>query len=181
MEKLWPKMGMMREDLTKLMAQAAEMGRRALSAELKAEVQNLTRKLNKSEELAEQLQRSLDAEKNTTRELKNEAAKTKQVQEVQMARKMQEIQGLNDQIAKNQENNRKQIEETRALYAEREDKLKETIKILKVCTRLALPLCDTSSHPLAAQSAPCAQQPGLNVGSRAKGRVRPASDGYERN
>ena len=173
MEKLWPKMGMMREDLSKLMAQAAEMGRRALSAELKAEVQNLTCKLNKSEELAEHLQRSLDAEKNATRELKNEAAKTKQVQEVQMARKTQEIQGLNDQIAKSQENNRKQIEEMRALYAEREDKFKETIKILKVCTRLALPLCDTSPHPLAAQSATCAQQPGLNGGSRAGGRVRP--------
>ena len=143
MEKLWPKMGMMREDLSKLMAQAAEMGRRALSAELKAQIQNLTRKLNASEELAEHLQRSLDAEKNTSRELRNEVAKTKQVAEVQMARKVEEIKALNDQLAKQQENSRKQDEEMRAMYAEREDKLKETIKNLKVCTNAlrCLPLC----------------------------------------
>ena len=67
MEKMWPKMGMMREDLSKIMTQAAEMGRRALSAELKAAVENLQRKLNSSEEQCEFLQKSLDAEKNTTR------------------------------------------------------------------------------------------------------------------
>lgn len=67
MEKMWPKMGMMREDLSKLMAQAAEMGRRALSAELKAAVENLQRKLNSSEEQCEFFQKSLDTEKNTTR------------------------------------------------------------------------------------------------------------------
>ena len=67
MEKMWPKMGMMREDLSKIMTQSAEMGRRALSAELKAAVENLQRKLNNSEEQCELLQKSLEAERTTTR------------------------------------------------------------------------------------------------------------------
>lgn len=133
MEKMWPKMGMMREDLTNIMGRAAEMGRRALSAELKAELENLTRKLNTSEELAEFLQKSLDTERNTTRELRNEVSKNKQIVEAQIARKNEEIKGLNEQILKAAEANKKQMDEIRDMYMERENKLKDSIKRMQVC------------------------------------------------
>jgi len=55
------------------------MGRRALSAELKAEVDNMKRKVNTAEELAEFLQKSLDTEREKTRVLSNEVSKNKQV------------------------------------------------------------------------------------------------------
>jgi len=57
----------------------SEMGRRALSAELKAEVDNMKRKVNTAEELAEFLQKSLDTEREKTRVLSNEVSKNKQV------------------------------------------------------------------------------------------------------
>ena len=144
MEKMWPKMGMMREDLSNIMGRAAEMGRRALSAELKAEVENLTRKLNTSEELAEFLQKSLDTERNTIRELRNEVSKNKQVNEAQMARKNEEIKGLNEQISQAAEANKKQMDEIRAMYVERENKLKDSIKKMQVC-EVYLCLCTCMS------------------------------------
>ena len=141
MQKMWPKMGMMREDLAKIMSQAAEMGRRALSAELKEQITTLTRKLTNAEEQVEFLTTSLDNERNTTRDLRNELAKQKTLAEVQMQRKKDEIKALSDRIESIQESNRKQMEEMRALYAEREDKLKDTIAKMKV----VLPCCLTLS------------------------------------
>ena len=108
------------------------MGRRALSAELKAEVDNMQRKVNTSEELAEFLQKSLDTEREKTRVLSNEVSKNKQVAEVQMKRKTEEIKALNEQISKASETGKKQMDEMRVMYMEREDKLKETIMKLKV-------------------------------------------------
>ena len=108
------------------------MGRRALSAELKAEVDNMKRKVNTAEELAEFLQKSLDTEREKTRVLSNEVSKNKQVAEVQMKRKTEEIKALNEQISKASETGKKQMDEMRVMYMERDDKLKETIMKLKV-------------------------------------------------
>ena len=145
MEKIWPKMGMMRDDLTKLMGQTAEMGRKALNAELKSQIESLTRKLNKSEELVESLQRSLDAEKNTTRELRNEASKAKMIAEAQMARKVEELKLLEEKMAKMHEANKKQIEEINEGNKLRENKLREQIKQIQVLgTSLLLALREKS-------------------------------------
>jgi len=49
-----------------------------------------------------------------------------------MKRKTEEIKALNEQISKASETGKKQMDEMRVMYMEREDKLKETIMKLKV-------------------------------------------------
>eukprot|EP00961_Rhodomonas_salina_P064797 871988-Rhodomonas_salina.1 len=94
---LWPKMAKMREDLGHIMSVTSEMGQKALNAELREE---LTRQANKIKELDDTiqiLQKALEAERKIVQEQQNEMSKMRNMHEVAINRRNEEIRQLKEQ------------------------------------------------------------------------------------
>ena len=140
MQTLLPRVRMMREDLGQIMKTTADMGRAALSAELKEQVKTLQRKLAATEEQLESTQKNFDAEKHQTRDLRNDLSKAKMVADAQVKRKMDEIAALVEQIQQSEDVNRKHIDEMKAKFQAEADKLPKALLLIQSHFQM-IPLC----------------------------------------
>mmetsp|Transcript_64614 Transcript_64614/g.159054 ORF Transcript_64614/g.159054 Transcript_64614/m.159054 type:complete len:1220 (+) Transcript_64614:60-3719(+) len=132
LQDLWPQMTKMRDDLGQIMSATSEMGQKALNAELRAELKRLSNEILDKQSKLELSEKKIKAEKDLVKMKENELSKLRQMNEVQVKRRDEDIKSLKEELAANKLQHEQLIERMKEDNARKVAKVQAELEAFKI-------------------------------------------------